>query len=516
MRDEMINNGTDSEEFPPGSYTRGVDSYLLSDPADKGFSINDKKYTTEDYDEDLFEDKEEYVGRSSSFLAAFNIICTVVGSGLLGLPYGLNQSGWIGVPMLIILAIIACYCAVILIKCLNPPNHKRLEEYSDIGFYLLGKKGKILVDSFIHLTLLGVATIFLVLAGQNMVQLINQFPNKNGYVSINWDPITGKYASYITTPVIAFIVWFHVFLKTLHEVGWVSFFNVIVALVLFILVQVEVFANPPEDWKNNVTYRVVNLNQYGLSLAGAFSTFAFSYGAHAVLPSIYKEMKNKNQYNIMISLTFLVILIFYLPMSIVGYGAYGGNYPDDENLPFHTESPIYSNFCPSTCDTPPCCDLFLEWATWICIFLITIHVMMSYAIVINPSERAAERLLKIDDIENTQKQVLFRVLLRTGMVLGTFFFAEIIPDFPDFLNLISSCTNTATSFIFPCTFFLMMYWDKYKKNYLVIGFNVAIIILAFFFGVMGAYNGFIGICCNVFHYGIYPNTHAYCEASSSD
>lgn len=32
----------------------------------------------------------------SSFLAYFNIVCVVAGTGALGLPYALKQGGWIG------------------------------------------------------------------------------------------------------------------------------------------------------------------------------------------------------------------------------------------------------------------------------------------------------------------------------------------------------------------------------------------------------------------------------------
>lgn len=32
----------------------------------------------------------------SSFLAYFNVVCVVAGTGALGLPYALKQGGWIG------------------------------------------------------------------------------------------------------------------------------------------------------------------------------------------------------------------------------------------------------------------------------------------------------------------------------------------------------------------------------------------------------------------------------------
>ena len=57
--------------------------------------------------------------KSSSLGAAFNILCTVVGTGLLQLPHGIAQSGWVGVPLLILMSFMACYTAYVIVKCFD-------------------------------------------------------------------------------------------------------------------------------------------------------------------------------------------------------------------------------------------------------------------------------------------------------------------------------------------------------------------------------------------------------------
>lgn len=47
-------------------------------------------------------------------LGSFNIICCVVGVGLLGLPYALSQSGWIGIPLLILTCVMSTFTCAIL------------------------------------------------------------------------------------------------------------------------------------------------------------------------------------------------------------------------------------------------------------------------------------------------------------------------------------------------------------------------------------------------------------------
>ena len=113
------------------------------------------------------ENAEDYrrLGNSSSFFASYNVICTVVGTGLLQLPYGLKETGWIGVFVLVGLALVAGYTATLLIKCMNPPTGKKLYTYSEIGKEAFGIYGSIIVDLMLHATLIGVATIYLILSG---------------------------------------------------------------------------------------------------------------------------------------------------------------------------------------------------------------------------------------------------------------------------------------------------------------------------------------------------------------
>lgn len=54
---------------------------------------------------------------STTLGAGFNMVCTVVGTGLLQLPYGLSLAGWAGVPLLILMAAMAAYTAHVLGRC---------------------------------------------------------------------------------------------------------------------------------------------------------------------------------------------------------------------------------------------------------------------------------------------------------------------------------------------------------------------------------------------------------------
>ena len=63
-----------------------------------------------------------------------------------------------------------------------------------------------------------------------------------------------------------------------------SAFNVLVAVFLFLVVIIEVLINIPSNRGEHVA---LNTSSYGLSLAGAFVSFSFSYGAHAIVSYPY-------------------------------------------------------------------------------------------------------------------------------------------------------------------------------------------------------------------------------------
>jgi hypothetical protein len=82
----------------------------------------------------------------------------------LQLPYAINQSGWIGIPMLVVLAVMATYTAIVLIRCIDRVH---ATTYGDVGKAAMGMFGRIIVEIMIHLTLVGVATVYLILAGMS-------------------------------------------------------------------------------------------------------------------------------------------------------------------------------------------------------------------------------------------------------------------------------------------------------------------------------------------------------------
>src|SRR3990167_4018 len=102
-------------------------------------------------------------------------------------------------------------------------------------------------------------------------------------------------------------------------------------------------------------------------------------------------MKKPQKYNFMITGTFVAILFFYVPMAATGYFAYGTE----------TVSPIYNNLCPPPdCNNVTSCSFGQQLGKWLAILAVTAHVILSYAIVLNPTEIAVCFLLHFSFFSN--------------------------------------------------------------------------------------------------------------------
>jgi len=154
-------------------------------------------------------------------------------------------------------------------------------------------------------------------------------------------------------------------------------------------------------------------------------------------------------------------------MLCVGYAIYGEA----------VQSPIYN--------TPA---LAASSLLRVMIALITVHLIGAYAIVLNPTERALEVALGVDE---RRAAWLWRMCLRTLFVLFTYGVSVLCRDsFPPLLDLVSSLTSAPTMFLCPCAFYMKLsYMVGRPVSRPLMAWNIFIMVLSLvgsFFGVIGA------------------------------
>merc|ERR1719343_905611 len=186
-------------------------------------------------------------GTSSTCGAAFNIFCAVVGTGMLQQAYGAAQTGWVGAGAMLVMGVLACYTAVILIRCIGLAREIQAsaqgtckgghaatcETYGDIGQAAFGLPGRVFIEVQMHVSLVMVATVYNLLSGLNLMDIVGS--------SVEW--LTPE----VSIALVALAMWLHVFLKSLGEVAIVSAINTVVTLGLAIVIVVQALLHPPAE-----------------------------------------------------------------------------------------------------------------------------------------------------------------------------------------------------------------------------------------------------------------------------
>lgn len=116
---------------------------------------------------------------SSSWKTFCNLFITVVGAGVLGLPYAFKQTGWLE-ELLILAGVSAAmyYSMMLLVRCRRQmerdSNLGSIDTYSELGLRTLGKVGQVSVDALILLSQGGFCIAYLIFIGENLASVFSK------------------------------------------------------------------------------------------------------------------------------------------------------------------------------------------------------------------------------------------------------------------------------------------------------------------------------------------------------
>ena len=110
----------------------------------------------------------------------------------------------------------------------------------------------------------------------------------------------------------------------------------------------------------------------------AFGTILFSFGGASTFPTIQTDMKKSSRFPLSIFWAYIGVVSMYLPVTVLGFVAYGkditSNILNSVGSNQHNTSAVLS-------------DIVLA--------LITLHLLFSFVIVVNPVSQQFEELLSI-------------------------------------------------------------------------------------------------------------------------
>ncbi|CAG8524147.1 15182_t:CDS:2 [Rhizophagus irregularis] len=243
-------------------------------------ATSDSNVVDDDLDLDLQEESHRDKGSN---------LCIVAGSGTLGIPYAIQQGGWITILFLILSSMMNVYANIKLIECLYHDGKSRRISMSQVAYDAFGNLGLVLVGEIFDISLETKTWIFIC-------------------------------ASLMCIP--------FVMLKTMKEASWLSIFGTISTMMVVFVVFITSIVEFPNN-RDKHEHQFINLRNIPIALATVF----FSYGGNIVYPHIESSMKHPSAWPKVLSYATATVTVFYLLVCIPAYATYG-----DATL-----SPIYKS-----------------------------------------------------------------------------------------------------------------------------------------------------------------------------
>jgi amino acid permease len=245
-------------------------------------------------------------GKASLGSAVFNITNTIIGGGIVALPFVVKSVGIITAFVLfVVLAVMVAYSALILVKS-SLFVFKGPKTYQDLAYKAFGKVGPLLVEIVADLYLLGAMTGYTIIVGDVLTESI--------YELFNWS-VDYK----IVTLVVTLIVFYPLSaLKSIHSLRITSFLAIVGIVFLLVCVFLRAFQFISS---NGFSSQLKLVDSNIQNVFEAIPIILFAYVFHPSVFPVWSEMKDKGKFGISAAIYVSIIIggLIYISVGIFAY-----------------------------------------------------------------------------------------------------------------------------------------------------------------------------------------------------
>ncbi|PON82398.1 Amino acid transporter, transmembrane domain containing protein [Trema orientale] len=372
-------------------------------------------------------------GTSSAIETIANIVVSIVGTGILGLPFAFRVAGWLAGSLAVLVAAISTYyCMLLLVKCRDKLALDEEEKestnnktYGDLGYECMGTTGRFMVESLIFISYCGAAVANLVFIGQNLSSVL-----KGHY-------LTSSSYILLLLPIEIGLSW----IRSLSSLAPFSIFaNICNVLAMGIVVKEDI----KQVLQGQISFRermASTSNLGNLAFVGGVAVFCFE--GFGMTLSLEASMRDKTTFPKVLGQSFSGLALLYVLFGFFGYMAYGDQTKDiiTLNLPRNW------------------------WALAVQIGM-CLGIIFTFPMMVHPINEIIEGRLKKsewfheandNDCYPTTRIGKFGIYVsRTLLVIGLAMLATCVPAFDVFVSF-SGCTVCALlSFVLPAVFHLKL------------------------------------------------------------
>lgn len=386
--------------------------------------------------------------RNHSILAGWNVSNMIQGTGILGIPYAVQQGGWAGVIMIFLVAAICCHTGKLLIDCMYERSAKtgirrRLRtNYPEIAEAVLGRRGLLLVGIFQSIEMFSAVVMYIILLGTGWSDII-----KSSHLGLKeWAAINCA----IVLPAL--------FIRKMSIVSWFSMISVFSLMAALLVLIAFTFTQIPLWAASNIPAFDIQTFPIG------FGIIVFSYCAHPVFPSVEGAMAKPTQFNLMMNCSFLLAAIVKAALGAFMVLRFGKDTAQvaTVNLADHV---VFSR---------------LSTALVIVNVLLAIPLVM-FVVSLSFEDAVLPHLPSLN--RDSPYHWVWLAISRPFLIGFALLIAVMVPYFGLIMGVVGSLTGTSLCFLFPCYFHLRLRWNAMKLWEKIADF--AIIIFGIIAGVSG-------------------------------
>ncbi|EOA29609.1 hypothetical protein CARUB_v10013754mg [Capsella rubella] len=402
--------------------------------------------------------------RTSALQTLGNIIVSIVGTGVLGLPYAFRIAGWFAGSLgVIIVGFATYYCMLLLIQCrdkLESEGEEESKTYGDLGFKCMGTKGRYLTEFLIFTAQCGGSVAYLVFIGRNLSSIFTSY----GLSMVSF---------------ILILVPIEVGLSWITSLSALSPFSIfadicnIIAMSFVVKENVEMVIDGDFSFSDRTA---ISSTIGGLPFAGGVAVFCFE--GFAMTLALENSMRDREAFPKLLAKVLAGITFVYVLFGFCGYMAYGDQTKDIITL-----------------------NLPNNWSAIAVQIGLCVGLTFTFPIMVHPLNEIIEQKLKrIDCLQkhhqgyssetgSVSKCAIF--VTRTLLVVGLAAIASLVPGFGTFASLVGSTLCALISFVLPASYHLTLLgpslnvWNK--------SVDVFIVICGLIFAVYGTYNTIVGV-----------------------
>ncbi|CAF1935296.1 hypothetical protein Bca4012_074507 [Brassica carinata] len=404
--------------------------------------------------------------RTSAIQTLGNIIVSIVGTGVLGLPYAFRVAGWFAGSLgVIIIGFATYYSMLLLIQCRDKLESEEGQEdsktYGDLGFKCMGTKGRYLTEFLIFTAQCGGSVAYLVFIGRNLSSIFSSY----GLTMVSF---------------ILILVPIEVALSWITSLSALSPFSIfadicnIIAMCFVVKENVEMVVGGDFSFSDRTA---IASTVGGLPFAGGVAVFCFE--GFAMTLALEGSMRERESFPKLLGKVLAGITFVYVLFGFCGYMAYGDETKDIITL-----------------------NLPNNWSAIAVQIGLCVGLTFTFPIMVHPLNEIIEQKLKRieclqkhrrhhhhHETSSVSKYVIFTT--RMLLVVGLAGIASLVPGFGTFASLVGSTVCALISFVLPASYHLTLLgpslnlWNK--------SVDVFIVICGLLFAVYGTYNTVAGL-----------------------